>query len=92
MADEHLSRPTSATVSSVRTTMPEKTAYETGARKYPANRDPDPRDNFSQNAAGNKPPRNRVGLTRPANETNADTYESGGMDQRHVKRWPDRER
>jgi hypothetical protein len=43
--------------------MPEKTAYETGARKYPANHDPDPRDNFSHNVAGNKPPRNRVGLT-----------------------------
>ena len=37
--------------------MPEKTAFETGARKYPARIGPDPSDDFSQDAAGNKPPR-----------------------------------
>lgn len=64
---------------------------QTGARKYPANHDPDPRDDFSQDAAGNKPPRNGVGLTRPVNETDADTHQSEGMDQRHVRCWPDRQ-
>jgi hypothetical protein len=36
--------------------MPEKTAFETGARKYPARTGPDPSDDFSQDAAGNKQP------------------------------------
>jgi len=66
--------------------MPEKTAYETGARKYPAYHDPDPRDDFSQDAAGNEPPRNGVGLARSANEPNADTHQSGGTGQRHARR------
>lgn len=43
--------------------MPEKFAYETGARKYPARTGPDPSDDFSQDAAANKPPANGVGLT-----------------------------
>jgi hypothetical protein len=43
-------------------TMPEKSAYETGARKYPAQTGPDPSDAFSQDAAGNKPPRKGQGL------------------------------
>jgi hypothetical protein len=42
--------------------MPEKSAYETGARKYPAQTGPDPSDAFSQEAAANKPPRNDQGL------------------------------
>jgi hypothetical protein len=42
--------------------MPEKTAFETGARKYPARTGPDPSDDFSQNAAGNKPPGKGEGL------------------------------
>lgn len=44
--------------------MPQKSAYETGARKYPARSGPDPIDDFSQDAAGNKPPGSRGGLTR----------------------------
>jgi len=36
--------------------MPEKTAYESGARKYPARTGPDPSDQFSQKAAENRKP------------------------------------
>ena len=35
---------------------------ETGATKYPAKNDPDPSDNFSQDAAGNKKPASGLGL------------------------------
>lgn len=34
-----------------------KSDYETGARKYPARTGPDPSDEFSQEAAGNTPPK-----------------------------------
>lgn len=43
--------------------MREKSAYETGARKYPARTGPDPSDDFSQDAAGNKPPASGAGLS-----------------------------
>jgi hypothetical protein len=43
--------------------MSRKTAYESGARKYPARTGPDPSDDFSQDAAGNKPPSRGGGLT-----------------------------
>lgn len=49
---------------------------ETGARKYPANNGPDPHDAFSQDAAGNRPPPNGIGLTRPANEVENETHHS----------------
>ncbi len=39
-------------------------ARETGATKYPAKEGADPSDRFSQDAAGNKRPRNGIGLTR----------------------------
>lgn len=48
--------------------MPQKSAYETGARKYPARTGPDPSDAFSQDAAGNKPPASGVGLTASADD------------------------
>lgn len=44
--------------------MPDKNAYETGARKYPARTGPDPRDEFSQKAAENRKPPSGVGITR----------------------------
>ncbi|MGB3417592.1 MAG: hypothetical protein WBG88_06930 [Mesorhizobium sp.] len=37
--------------------MPEKSDYETGARKYPARTGPDPNDDFSPDAAMNRPPK-----------------------------------
>jgi hypothetical protein len=37
---------------------------ETGARKYPARSGSDPSDEFSQKAAGNKRPKDGMGLTR----------------------------
>lgn len=46
--------------------MPQKTAFETGARKYPARTGPDPSDDFSQDAAGNKPPGKGEGLAGKA--------------------------
>lgn len=36
---------------------------ETGIRKYPADRRPDPSDDFSQEAAENEKPRDGMGLT-----------------------------
>lgn len=42
---------------------------ETGATKYPAKTGADPSDAFSQDAAGNKKPRNGVGLTRPVTKS-----------------------
>lgn len=59
--------------------MPEKSAYETGARKYPARTGPDPSDAFSQDAAGNKPPASGVG---PAGDP--------GKGRRKPDRKPDR--
>jgi hypothetical protein len=39
-----------------RTTMPDKSSYETGARKLPAKQDADASVDFSQAAAGNRRP------------------------------------
>ncbi len=49
---------------------------ETGARKYPAASGPEPQDEFSQDAAGNRPPPSGVGLTQPLEETGEDTRQS----------------
>jgi hypothetical protein len=52
---------------------------ETGARKYPAV----PgfgHEEFSQDAAGNSPPRHGVGLTQPLDETSEETRQSEGVD------------
>jgi hypothetical protein len=43
--------------------MQEKWEYESGARKYPARTGPDPSDDFSQDAAGNKPPGKGRGIS-----------------------------
>jgi hypothetical protein len=53
---------------------------ETGARKYPAASGPEPQDAFSQDAAGNSPPRHGVGLTQPLDETSEETRQSEGVD------------
>jgi hypothetical protein len=52
---------------------------ETGARKYPAASGPEPQDEFSQDAAGNSPPPNGIGLTQPLDETSEDTKQSEGV-------------
>jgi hypothetical protein len=52
---------------------------ETGATKYPARTGADPSDAFSQDAAGNKKPKNGVGLTRPVNEVDDKTHQSDGQ-------------
>ncbi|MEI9422789.1 hypothetical protein O7A70_16605 [Mesorhizobium sp. Cs1299R1N1] len=57
----------------------EWTEYETGARKYPARTGSDPSDDFSPDAAGNKPPAGGMGLTRPADQTKEETHQSGGQ-------------
>lgn len=41
-----------------------ETRYEHGATKYPAKKDADASDQFSQDAAGNKKPAGGMGLTR----------------------------
>lgn len=51
---------------------------ETGARKYPAVADGDAAEQFSQDAAGNKPPVGGTGLTRSSEETNDETHQSEG--------------
>lgn len=48
--------------------MAEKTAYEHGARVLKPRTGPDPNDDFSQEAAENKPPRGGVGLTETTDE------------------------
>ena len=53
--------------------MPEKSDYETGARKYPVRTGPDPNDDFSPDAAMNKPPGKGGGLRD----------EQGAHDKRH---------
>ena len=54
-------------------------ARETGATKYPAKEGADPSDQFSQDAAGNKTPRNGIGLTKPRGEVNDKTHQSDGQ-------------
>lgn len=51
---------------------------ETGARKYPANTDPDPSDEFSQDAAGNEKPHVDQGLSRRQGEVEDKTHQSDG--------------
>jgi hypothetical protein len=53
---------------------------ETGARKYPANTDPDPADQFSQDAAENEKPNQGMGLTRRQGEVEDKTHQSDGRD------------
>ncbi|AZO12072.1 MULTISPECIES: hypothetical protein [unclassified Mesorhizobium] len=52
---------------------------ETGARKYPANTDPDPSDQFSQAAANNEKPHDAIGLTRKRGEVEDKTHQSDGQ-------------
>lgn len=60
--------------------MEPKDAYETGARKYPAATGPDPHDDFSQDAAGNKPPAEGFGNASPRSDTDDKTRHSEGRD------------
>ncbi|UCI09662.1 hypothetical protein [Mesorhizobium sp. B1-1-8] len=57
----------------------EENRRETGARKYPANTDPDPSDQFSQAAANNAKPHDRFGLTRKLGEVEDKTHQSEGQ-------------
>ncbi|PBB81274.1 hypothetical protein CK218_09925 [Mesorhizobium sp. WSM3879] len=57
----------------------EENRRETGARKYPANTDPDPSDRFSQAAASNEKPHDRFGLTRRQGEVEDKTHQSEGQ-------------
>ena len=52
---------------------------ETGATKYPARSGADPSDAFSQEAAGNKKPKDGIGLTRPKEEVDDKTHQSDGQ-------------
>lgn len=45
--------------------MTEESKHESGARKYPARPEADTRDQVSQDAAENTPPRGGMGLTEP---------------------------
>jgi hypothetical protein len=60
--------------------MPQKSAYETGARKYPARTGPDPSDAFSQDAAGNRPPASSAGLTGRADDPRKSQRKPGHED------------
>lgn len=52
---------------------------ETGATKYPARTGADPSDAFSQDAAGNKKPKDGIGLMRPTDEVDDKTHQSDGQ-------------
>jgi len=49
---------------------------ETGARHLPAKADADAHDDFSQDAAANRPPAGGVGLTESSNDVNGKTRHS----------------
>ncbi|TIL76840.1 MAG: hypothetical protein E5Y65_01845 [Mesorhizobium sp.] len=57
-----------------------ETRYEHGATKYPAKKDADASDQFSQEAAGNKKPASGMGLTRSRDEVEDKTHQSEGQD------------
>lgn len=59
---------------------------ETGARKYPPKTGYDPSDDFSQDAAENKKPKDGVGLTRPVNDVDDRTHQSDGQNPPARKR------
>jgi hypothetical protein len=88
MADEHLSHPVRSISFIERSaTMPEKSVYETGARKYPARTGPDPSDDFSQDAATNKPPGKDGGLAEKKGELHPDDEESS-LERDHINPSP----
>jgi hypothetical protein len=72
--------------------MPEKSDYESGARKFPAKKDADASDNFSQDAAGNKKPAGGMGLTRPTDEVNEKTHQSDGQNPKRPTPSPSTEK
>ncbi|MBN9035505.1 MAG: hypothetical protein J0H53_05505 [Rhizobiales bacterium] len=58
--------------------MPSTNRRESGARKLAPAKAPDPADDFSQDAAANKPPRSGMGNSRPLDETSEKTRQSDG--------------
>lgn len=59
--------------------MPDKTAYEHGARELKPLTGPDPRDEFSQKAAENKKPPHGTGLSETSRER-SETHKSDLQD------------
>ena len=72
--------------------MPEKSNYETGARKFPAKQDADASDDFSQEAAENKKPADGMGLTRSTDEVNEKTRQSDGQNPKRPTPSPSTEK
>lgn len=72
--------------------MPNKSNYETGARKLPAKQDADASADFSQAAAGNKPPEGGMGLTKPTGEVNEKTRQSDGQNPKRSTPSPSTEK
>lgn len=64
--------------------MPEKTEYETGARKFPPKREADASDAFSQDAASNDPP-DGIGNSEPLDDVDEKTRHSDGRNP-HARR------
>jgi hypothetical protein len=63
--------------------MPKKTAFESGARKYPARTGPDPSDAFSQDAASNEPPRG-TGNSAPEEDAGEKARRSEGQNAKQA--------
>ncbi|MBN9221330.1 MAG: hypothetical protein J0I79_25580 [Mesorhizobium sp.] len=57
----------------------DKNRRETGATKYPGIDQPNPSDQFSQDAAENKKPAGGMGLTRKQGEVEEETHQSDGQ-------------
>lgn len=52
---------------------------ETGATKYPVRQGSEPSEDFSQDAAGNKKPKDGTELSRPPGEVDDKTHQSDGQ-------------
>lgn len=59
---------------------------ETGATKYPTKTGSDPSDDFSRDAAGNRKPKDGLGLTRLVSEVDGKTHRSGGRGLESLRR------
>jgi hypothetical protein len=58
--------------------MPGTNKRESGARKLEPATAPDPADDFSQDAATNRPPKSGMGNSQPVDETPEETRQSDG--------------
>lgn len=56
--------------------MPDRTEYETGARRPIEKTQPDENEKFSQNAAANKAPSSRPGNSEPMRDSSGKTRDS----------------